>query len=209
MPCGPPSRRSLIASPASRPRAQRAGRFPAAAAPRPSDHYRRGALSRPQDPRAAHHPPVRSPPAWRSSDRRLDGPADPSSRPRHLRPLREDLPPEPAPLRLAQAQGTRPDRARRLALRLPALTQGRPSRPPLPLLPQAPVRPPRQQPLPSPAGPATPSRQPARSRLPPRRHRQIGAPIGGPATLTAQPQSNQLGYDVNYAGQGFPKGVTV
>ena len=82
-----------------------------------------------------------------------------------------DLPPEPAPLRLAQAQGTRPDRARRLALRLPALTQGRPSRPPLPLLPQAPVRPPRQQPLPSPAGPATPSRQPARSRLSPRRHR--------------------------------------
>src|SRR5208282_1529291 len=81
------------------------------------------------------------------------------------------LPPEPAPLRLPQAQGTRPDRARRIALRLPALTQGRPSRPPLPLLPQAPVRPPRQQPLPSPAGPATPSRQPARSRLPPRRHR--------------------------------------
>src|SRR5208282_3295129 len=78
---------------------------------------------------------------------------------------------EGAPLRLAQAQGTRPDRARRLALRLPALTQGRPSRPTLPLLPQAPVRPPRQQPLPSPAGPATPSRQPARSRLSPRRHR--------------------------------------
>ncbi len=85
--------------------------------------------------------------------------------------ISEKTPPEPAPLRLAQAQGTRPDRARRLALRLPALTQGRPSRPPLPLLPQAPVRPPRQQPLPSPAGPATPSRQPARSRLSPRRHR--------------------------------------
>src|SRR5208337_4277541 len=83
----------------------------------------------------------------------------------------EDLPPEPAPLRLAQAQGTRPDRARRLALRLPALTQGRPSRPALPLLPQAPVRPPRQQPLPPPAGPAIPPRQPARSRLSPRRCR--------------------------------------
>ena len=46
-----------------------------------------------------------------------------------------------------------------------------PGRPTLPLLPQAPVRPPRQQPLPSPAGPATPSRQPARSRLSPRRRR--------------------------------------
>jgi hypothetical protein len=36
--------------------------------------------------------------------------------------------------------------------------------------------------------------------------RNIGAPI---ATLTAQPQSNQLGYDVNYAGHSFPNGVRV
>ena len=40
-PCGTPSRRSPIASPASGRVAQRACRFPAAAAPRPSDHHRR------------------------------------------------------------------------------------------------------------------------------------------------------------------------
>src|SRR5208337_1111570 len=151
--------------------AQRACRFPAAAAPRPSDHDRRGALSRPQDPRAAHHASIRGALAWRPSDRRLDGSANPSCCPHQLRSLRRGLRPQPAALRPAQAQGAWPDRARRLALRLPALTQGRPSRPALPLLPQAPVRPPRQQPLPSPAEPATSSRQPARNRLSPRRCR--------------------------------------
>ena len=39
------------------------------------------------------------------------------------------------------------------------------------LLPQAPLRAARQQPLPSPARPAAPSQQPARSRLSPRRYR--------------------------------------
>ncbi len=55
---------------------------------------------------AAHHQPVRGPSGWRFPDRRIDGLADASSRPRHLRPLREDLPAEPAPLPLAQVQGT-------------------------------------------------------------------------------------------------------
>ncbi len=49
----------------------------------------------------------------------------------------------PLRYRLRKSKG-RPDRARRLALRLPALIQGRPSRPAFPLLPQAPGRRPRQ-----------------------------------------------------------------
>jgi hypothetical protein len=50
--------------------------FTLAAAPRPSDYDRRSAPSRPRYPRAAHRPPVRGSPAWRSSDRRLVRPPD-------------------------------------------------------------------------------------------------------------------------------------
>src|SRR5271166_6071806 len=56
-------------------------------------------------------------------------------------------------------------------LRLPPHAKRHPGGPALPVLPQAPLRAARQQPLPSPARPAAPSQQPARSRLSPCRYR--------------------------------------
>src|SRR4051794_28545582 len=82
-------------------------RLPAAPAPRPPDHHRRGPLSRDQNPRPARHPPARGPLARRQSGRRLDRQADPPRRPHYLPPLRESLRPDPTPLRPAQAQSPR------------------------------------------------------------------------------------------------------
>jgi len=69
---------------------------------------RRGPLSRDQDPRRTPHPPSRSPLARRHSGWRLDRQANPPHRPHQLPPRRRCLRSEPAPLRLAQAQGSRP-----------------------------------------------------------------------------------------------------
>ena len=58
----------------------------------------------------------------------------------------EDLRPQPAALRPAQAQRAWPHRARRLTLRLPPHAKRHPGGPALPVLPQAPLRAARQQP---------------------------------------------------------------
>ena len=63
----------------------------------------------------------------------------------------------------------RPDRARRLALRLPPHRKRRPGRTALSVVPQTAVRTARQQPLPPSPRSATPAREPSRSRLSPRR----------------------------------------
>src|SRR6516164_7710327 len=146
-------------------------RLPAASAPGPADHRRCGSLSRHQDPRDPHHPPARNPLAWRQSSRRLDGKADPPRRCHQLPPVRECLPPQPAPLRSAQTQRPRPPTARRRALRLPAYTKRRASGAPLSVLSQTPLRPPRQQPLSPPPQCPSPAGQQTRSRIPPRRQR--------------------------------------
>src|SRR5215831_14343848 len=130
--------------------AQCSCRLPAAPAPCPPGHRRRGPLSRHQDPRPPSHPPPRSPLAWRHSGWRLDRQTNPPHRPHHLPPLRQGLRPEPAALRSPQAQRPRPATARRLPLRLPPHAKRSPSSAALPLLPQTTVRTSRKQPLPSP-----------------------------------------------------------
>src|ERR1700674_437982 len=84
--------------------AQRSRRLSAAAAHRPADHHRLGALSRHQDPRDPHHQADGSSLARRHARRRLDGQGDPSGHPHHLRPLKPRLWSQPAALRSAQAQ---------------------------------------------------------------------------------------------------------
>src|SRR4029077_10711993 len=111
------------------------------------------------------------PPPWRQSCRQLDRQTNPPRRPRHLRPFRQRLRPEPTPLRPAQAQGARPVAARRFPLRLPSHSQRGSGCPALSVLPQTALRPTRQQPLPPPPRPPAPAGQQARSRLPPRRQR--------------------------------------
>jgi hypothetical protein len=68
--------------------AQRPRRLSSPAADCSAHRHRLGPLSRHQNPRYPHHPPMRSSPAWRHSRRRMDSQADPSGRPDHLPSLR-------------------------------------------------------------------------------------------------------------------------
>src|SRR5207245_9655637 len=116
--------------------------------------------------RSPDHPVTGSPPAWRQYGRRLDRQADPPDCSQFVSAFGSCLRAEPAPLRSAQTQRPRPARTRRFPLRLPAHRQRRAGGAPVPVLPQATLRPPRQQPVPSPAQSQPPARQQTRNRLP-------------------------------------------